>query len=113
MAINNTNAISTKLGLDIASTYVRLEIYLGTAVEAQIGLTAVEAQIGFHAYADKAAYLAGESMINNVLDFDLSNYGVEILLASDVNLDNLHDLAIAELVVRGLDATKLAKTDLV
>ena len=103
MAINNTNAISTKLGLDIASTYIRLEIYLGTGVEAQIG---------FHAYADKPAYLAGESMINNVLDFDMSNYAVEILVASDVNLDNLHDLAIAELVERGLDATKLAKTDL-
>lgn len=104
MAINNTNAISTKLGLDVASTYIRLEIYLGTGKEAQIG---------FHAYANKDAYLAGESMINNVLDFDMSNYGVEIAVASDVNLDNLHDLAIAELVERGLDVAKLAKTDLV
>ena len=104
MAINNTNAISTKLGLDIASTYIRLEIYLGTGVEAQIG---------FHAYADKDAYLAGESMINSVLDFDLSNYGVEILVASDVNLDNLHDLAITELGLRGLDVANLTKVDLI
>jgi hypothetical protein len=104
MAIHSTNAISTKLGLDVASTYIRLEIYLGTGKEAQIG---------FHAYANKDAYLAGDSMINNVLDFDLSNYGVEILEASDVNLDNLHDLAIAELGERGLDVAKLAKADLV
>ena len=104
MAINNTNAISTKLGLDVASTYIRLEIYLGTGKQAQIG---------FHAYANKDAYLAGESMINSVLDFDLSNYGVEILEASDVSLDNLHDLAIAELEERGLDVAKLAKADLV
>jgi hypothetical protein len=103
MAINNTNAISTKLGLDIASTYIRLEIYLGTGKQAEIG---------FHAYADKDAYLAGESMINNVLDFDMSNYSVEVAVASDVNLDNLHDLAIAELVERGLDMAKLAKADL-
>jgi hypothetical protein len=104
MAIHSTNAISTKLGLDVASTYIRLEIYLGTGKEAQIG---------FHAYANKDAYLAGDSMINNVLDFDLSNYGVEILEASEVNLDNLHDLAIAELGERGLDVAKLAKADLV
>jgi len=103
MAINNTNAISTKLGLDVASTYIRLEIYLGTGKQAEIG---------FHAYANKDAYLAGESMINNVLDFDMSNYSVEVAVASDVNLDNLHDLAIAELVERGLDMAKLAKADL-
>ena len=103
MAINNTNAISTKLGLDVASTYIRLEIYLGTGKQAEIG---------FHAYANKDAYLAGESMINNVLDFNMSNYGVEIADASDVNLDNLHDLAIAELGERGLDMAKLAKADL-
>ena len=103
MAINNTNAISTKLGLDVASTYIRLEIYLGTGKEAEIG---------FHAYANKDAYLAGESMINNVLDFNMSNYSVEIAVASDVNLDNLHDLAIAELGERGLDMAKLAKADL-
>ena len=103
MAINNTNAISTKLGLDVASTYIRLEIYLGTGKQAEIG---------FHAYANKDAYLAGESMINNVLDFDMSNYSVEVAVASDVNLDNLHDLAIAELVERGLDMAKLATADL-
>lgn len=51
-------------------------------------------------------------MINNVLDFDMSNYSVEVAVASDVNLDNLHDLAIAELVERGLDMAKLAKADL-
>lgn len=103
MAINNTNAVSTKLGLDSASSYIRLEIYLGTGQ----GI-----EVGYHVYADKDAYLAGESMINSVLDFDFSNYSPVIALASDVTLDNLHDLAITELGARGLDVAKLAKTDL-
>jgi len=51
-------------------------------------------------------------MINNVLDFDFSNHGTGILAAADVTLDNLHDLAIAELEVRGLDAAGLVKVDL-
>ena len=104
MAINNTNAVSTKLGVDVSSTYIRLEIYLGTGQKAEIG---------YHVYADKAAYLAGENMINNVLDFDFSNHDTGILAAADVSLDNLHDLAVSELVDRGLDASGLAKADLV
>jgi hypothetical protein len=104
IAINNTNALSTKLGLDAASSYIRLEIYLGDGQQAEIG---------YHVYANKAAYIAGEKMINNVMDFDFSNYNAGILAAADVNLDNLHDLAIAELVVRGMDNSKLSKADLV
>ena len=104
MAILNTNTTSTKLGVDITSMYTRLEIYLGTGNGAEIG---------FHCYASKQAFLDGESMINNMLDGDYSNYSTGVLVASDVTLDNLHDLAIAELVNRGLDVSKLAKADLV
>jgi hypothetical protein len=104
MAINNTNTVATKLGLDATSSYIRLQIYLGTGTEVQID---------FHVYTDKAAYLAGKSIINSMLEFDFSKYNTDIALASDVNLDNLHDLAIAELVARGMDNAKLAKTDLV
>ena len=104
MAINNTNAISTKLGVDAPSAYIRLEIYLGLGKEAVIS---------YLVYANKDAYLASEDMINSVLEFDFSNYTIPMLAAADVNLDNLHDLAIAELVDRGLDASRLAKADLV
>lgn len=104
MAINNTNAISTKLGVDAPSAYIRLEIYLGLGKEAVIS---------YLVYANKDAYLASEDMINSVLQFDFSNYTTPMLAAADVNLDNLHDLAIAELEVRGLDAAGLAKADLV
>lgn len=104
MAINNTNTVATKLGLDTTSTYIRLQIYLGTSTEVQID---------FHVYTDKDSYLAGKSIINSMLEFDFSKYNTVVALASDVNLDNLHDLAIAELVARGMDAAKLEKVDLV
>ena len=104
MAINNTNTISTKLGLDVTSTYIRLEIYLSKGEKAEIS---------FHAYASKAAYTSGETSINKMLEMDLSNYQAGLLIPTDVTLDNLHDLAIAELVTRGMDNAKLAKADLV
>ena len=104
MAINNTNTVATKLGLDSTSSYIRLEIYLSKGEKAEIA---------FHVYASKQAYLDGDPSINKVLDFDFSNYNAGVLLPADVNLDNLHDIAIAELVTRGLDVAKLAKVDLV
>lgn len=104
MAINNTNPLSTKVGVDSASTYIRLEIYLGTGQQAEIG---------YHVYADKAAYVAGEKIINNMLDFNFSSLNTGVLPAAEVTLENLHDLAVAELVARGLDAANLEKVDLV
>jgi hypothetical protein len=104
MAINNTNAIATKLGVDVSSTYIRLEIYLGTGKEIEIG---------YHVYPNKLAFTNNERMINNILDFDFEHYRVENLLPNEVTIDNLHDLAIAELVDRGLDVSGLAKADLV
>ncbi|MHA2388100.1 MAG: hypothetical protein ACXACW_05185 [Candidatus Hodarchaeales archaeon] len=103
MAINNTNTLSTKIGLDSNSTYIRLEIYLGTGQQSSVG---------YHVYANKADYLAGEKIINNVINFDFSNYNSGVLTSAEVTLDNLHDLAIAELGNRGLDVSKLSKVDL-
>ena len=104
MAINNTNAISTKLGLDIVSSYIRLEIYLGTGEEIEIG---------YHVYPNKLSFTNNERMINNILEFDFERYRVENLLSNEITIDNLHDLAITELVARGMDNTKLVKADLV
>lgn len=104
MAINNTNTVSTKLGVDTSSTYIRLEIYLGTGQKAQIS---------YHVYPNKLAYTNNEEMINKLLNEDFSNLQTDVLTPSDVTLENLHDLAIAELVARGMDNAKLAKTDLV
>lgn len=103
MAINNTNALNTKLGLDINATYIRLEIYLGTGQQSSVS---------YHVYANKSDYLVGEKMINNVINFDFSNYNVGVLTSNDITLDNLHDLAIAELGNRGLDISKLSKVNL-
>lgn len=103
MAINNTNVLNTKLGLSIDSAYIRLEIYLG------VGKQTV---LSYQVYADKDAYIESGEMINNVIDFDFSNLTLVDLSGADVTLDNLHDLAINELVERGLDASKLAKVDL-
>lgn len=103
MAINNTNVLNTKLGLSIDSAYIRLEIYLG------VGKQTV---LSYQVYADKDAYIESGEMINNVIDFDFSNLTLLDLSGADVTLDNLHDLAINELVERGLDASKLAKVDL-
>jgi hypothetical protein len=104
MAINNTNTISTKLGVDVSSTYIRLEIYLGTGKEIEIG---------YHVYPNKLSFTNNERMINNILEFDFERYRVENLLSNEITIDNLHDLAITELVARGMDNTKLVKADLV
>ena len=100
MAINNTNTVSTKLGVDTSSTYIRLEIYLGVGQKAEIS---------YHVYPNKLAYTNGDEMINKLVDFDFSSHTIASLVAIDVTLDNLHDLAIAELVARGMDISKLTK----
>ena len=51
-------------------------------------------------------------MINNVINFDFSNYNVGVLTSNDITLDNLHNLSIGELGNRGLDISKLSKVDL-
>ena len=65
IVINNTNALNTKLGLDINATYIRLDIYLGTGQQLSVG---------YHVYTNKSDYLVGEKMINNV--GTLLNYSI-------------------------------------
>jgi len=50
-------------------------------------------------------------IINSQLDFDFSPFNTPALTAVQ-GYSYLHDLAIAELVERGLDMAKLAKADL-
>ena len=103
MAINNTNTVSTLAGVDSTSSYIRLEVKL---------LPDGKAAIKYFLYKDKASYTAGNPPVNDAYDFNYNSYITDVLLPSDINIDNLHDLAIAELVSRGLDNAKLAKTDL-
>ena len=103
MAINNTNTIETELGVSISSSYIRLEIYLGTGSKTEVG---------FHVYPSREDYLNGKKMINNVLDFNLKNFSIGILSSNETTLDNITDLSITELVNRGWDGSKLSKEDL-
>jgi len=103
MAINNTNTVSTLAGVDSTSSYIRLECKL---------LPNGKASIKYFLYKDKASYSAGSNPINDAYDFNYNLYITEVLAPADINIDNLHDLAIAELISRGLDNAKLAKTDL-
>jgi hypothetical protein len=104
MAINNTNTVSTLAGVDSVSSYIRLECKL---------LPSGKAAIKYFLYKDKASYSAGNPPINDAYDFNYNSYITDVLIPSDINIDNLHDLAIAELVSRGLDGAKLSKVDLV
>ena len=104
MAINNTNTVTTLAGVDSVSSYIRLECKL---------LPNGKASIKYFLYKDKASYTAGNPPINDAYDFNYNSYITDVLIPSDINIDNLHDLAIAELVARGLDGAKLSKVDLV
>ena len=104
MAINNTNTINTNLGVDVSSTYIRLHLTIkenGNAI------------IEYRFYSNKTNYLEGLHPINDSLPTDLvKTYEINTPLG-DWSKDSIHDLAITELVARGMDNTKLAKVDLV
>ena len=104
MAINNTNTVSTLAGVDATSAYIRLEFKL---------LPNGRAAIKYFVYPTKAEYTAGASPINGVYDEIYNRFLTDVLLPNEVTIDNLHDLAIAELVARGMDNAKLVKADLV
>jgi hypothetical protein len=104
MAINNTNVALNSLGESLASTYIRI---------ATKGRLDGSFDILFYVYKDKASFLAGGLPIQDFLDLDFEHFNTGVLAPADSGIDNLHDLAITELVARGLDASKLAKTDLV
>ncbi len=103
MALLNSNAMSTKLGVDIASSYLRLEIYIKPSGDVQVAI---------NAYKDKAEFAAGGDMINSAIDFDLSNIELSEVASSSLNIASIHDLVKAELAERGLDAGKLASADI-
>jgi len=104
MAINNTNTVSTLAGVDVTSAYIRLEFKL---------LPNGRALIKYFVYPSKDEYIAGASPINGVYDEIYNRFLTDVLLPNEVTIDNLHDLAISELVARGMDNSKLAKTDLI
>jgi len=103
MALLNSNAMATNLGVDIASSYLRLEIYIKPSGDVQVAI---------NAYKDKAEFAAGASTINSAIDFDLSNIELSEVAAADLNISSIHDLVKAELAERGLDAGKLASADI-
>ena len=103
MALLNSNAMSTKLGVDIASSYLRLEIYIKPSGDVQVAI---------NAYKDKAEFAAGASTINSAIDFDLSNIELSEVAAASLNISSIHDLVKVELAERGLDAGKLASADI-
>jgi hypothetical protein len=104
MAINNTNTVTTIAGVDLTSSYIRIEGKL----RANGGYL-----IMFKFYKDKASHQAGDSDINKTLDDSLCASFETASLTSTQGYDYLHDLAIAELVARGMDNAKLTKVDLV
>ena len=103
MALLNSNAMSTKLGVDIASSYLRLEIYIKPSGDVQVAI---------NAYKNKEDFAAGGDMINSAIDFDLSNIELSEVAAASLNISSIHDLVKAELAERGLDAGKLASADI-
>ena len=104
MALLNSNAMSTKLGVDIASSYLRLEIYIKPSGDVQVAI---------NAYKNKEDFAAGGDMINSAIDFDLSNIELSEVAAASLNISSIHDLVKVELSERGLDAGKLASADIV
>ena len=103
MALLNTNAMATKLGVDIASSYLRLEIYIKPSGDVQVAI---------NAYKNKEDFAAGGDMINSAIDFDLSNIELSEVAAASLNITSIHDLVKAELAERGLDVSKLAAADI-
>jgi len=104
MAINNTNTISTLAGVNINSCYIRLDLRIK-----ENGCPFIE----FRFYKDKASYLAGDLPINSMLPNNISMVYEGDTPLEDWSKTAIHDLAITELVARGMDNAKLAKTDLV
>lgn len=104
MAINNTNTVSTLAGVDLTSSYIRIEGKL----RANGGYL-----IMFKFYKDKASYSAGEDDINKSLEDSLYASFETAPLTSTQGYDYLHDLAITELDSRGLATAGLSKVDLV
>ena len=104
MAINNTNTVSTKVGLDLTSCYIR--IYGKLKIDGSY-------EVAFNVYKDKASYTDNsQNLINNYIDFDFSGFTTAPLTSAQ-GYDYLHDLAIAELDSRGLATAGLSKVDLV
>ena len=103
MALLNSNAMSTKLGVDIASSYLRLEIYIKPSGDVQVEI---------NAYKEKADFAAGGERINSAIDFDLSNIELTEVAPASLNIASIHDLVKAELGERGLDVAKLAAADI-
>jgi len=103
MALLNSNAMNTKLGVDIASSYLRLEIYIKPSGDVQVAI---------NAYKDKADFAAGGEMINSAIEFDLSNIELTEVAPASLNIVAIHDLVKAELGERGLDVAKLAAADI-
>ena len=103
MALLNSNAMNTKLGVDIASSYLRLEIYIKPSGDVQVAI---------NAYKDKADFAAGGEMINSAIEFDLSNIELTEVAPASLNIASIHDLVKAELGERGLDVAKLAAADI-
>ena len=106
MAINSTNTIATTLGVDSESQYIRMVF-----VDKLDGSVDVD----YYFYTDKSGFIADEySFINRSLSADITrSFNTGVLTPADNTIDNKHDLAIAELILRGLDGNKLSKVDLV
>jgi len=104
MALLNSNAMSTKLGVDIASSYLRLEIYIKPSGDVQVAI---------NAYKDKADFAAGGETINSAIEFDLSNIELTEVDPANLNIVDIHDLVKAKLGERGLDVAKLDNVDIV
>ena len=104
MALLNSNAMSTKLGVDIASSYLRLEIYIKPSGDVQVAI---------NAYKDKADFAAGGETINSAIEFDLSNIELTEVAPANLNIVDIHDLVKAKLGERGLDVAKLDNVDIV
>jgi hypothetical protein len=103
MALVNTNVHNTKLGLDLNSSYIRLEIFIKPDGSVEVA---------YNFYKDEASYDAGDDVINSSIDFDLSNYVSGVVSPVQLNIQSIHQLAKDELVARGLDVAKLAIVDI-
>lgn len=102
MAINNTNAIATKLGLELPNSYIR--IYGKLKINGSY-------EVAFNVYKDRDSYVANSmDIINNQLEFDFSAFNTPALTGSQ-GYSYLHDLAVAELVARGLVQDNLSVID--
>ena len=104
MAINNTNTVNTLAGLDLSSSYIRIEGKLRSNGSYLVV---------FKFYKNKASYTAGDQDINKALEYSLYASFETSPLTSVQGYDHLHYLAITELDSRGLASAGLSKVDLV